>query len=447
MTVGDDEALQQELTSTQFEYVRRIAQGGMGQVIEVAHRALRYPAVMKLLKEAEPSVLEDMTRRLLREGRVLTSVRHPNILQVMDFGFTAKNRPYLVSELLVGKTLKQEIAARGPLPVSEIVEVMAQILAGLEHAHDKGLVHRDLKPDNIMWLDADSKGSRHVKILDFGIVKIVDEGMQAQVGGVQPTVPGYLLGTPAYLAPEQAIGGPIDVRTDLYAMGGVLFYLLTGRQPFSGKDMLEVLRAHLSSPPTPPSRLRADVPPLLDDVVVRALQKKREARFSSASEMRDALHAAIKGQTTATAPLPDVVTKPLPARTPSGVGPLVGDKPVGGRVLGPRSTVKMTESEALAARGGVGVQPQEPEGTLYETSPLGNAKSAHVAPRDERAIVDEPRGEARASQTDRAERAIAPRSIRQPPQRPWLYVTKIVVISLVLALATVGLFHMIGLDP
>ena len=157
---------------------------------------------------------------------------HPNIVEIFDLGRTAEGRPYLAMERLVGRTLKQEVAARGALPVAEAIGLVKQLLAGLAAAHGAGLVHRDIKPDNLFLCDAGADGARRLKILDFGIVKVVSAGKRGPRPLAIPTGEGMAIGTPRFLSPEQATGRPVDARADLYAAGCVLFWLIAGRDPF-----------------------------------------------------------------------------------------------------------------------------------------------------------------------------------------------------------------------
>lgn len=281
-----------DLSASPYEPIAALAIGGMGEVHKVRHRGFGHEAVMKLTKRISDELTEDLTRRLLREGRVLKSLVHPNIVPALDLGFTLSKRAYLVTELVVGKTLKDEVREHGPLPLELCVEVCSAILSALQVAHEAGVVHRDMKPDNVMLTAADANGKRETKVLDFGVAKILGEEMKAQLGGVPATIEGLMVGTPAFASPEQIAAKPVDGRTDIYGVGGVLFYLLTGRPPFVGLDANEVMVAHLSQLPDPPSRLRPEVSPALDEVVLRALAKEPADRFSTAGDMLRALQAA-----------------------------------------------------------------------------------------------------------------------------------------------------------
>ncbi len=149
----------------------------------------------------DADLASELTKRLLREGRVVSGLKHPNIVQVSDFGFTSTGRAFMVAEYVDGKTLKQEVAQRGALPIEQVLEIGKQMLSGLGYAHAAGVVHRDIKPDNIMLLAPNERCVQDVKILDFGIVKIVNEALQHQVGAGVPTAEGMMIGSPAFMAP------------------------------------------------------------------------------------------------------------------------------------------------------------------------------------------------------------------------------------------------------
>lgn len=450
MSAGD-EALVSELSTTPYEYVRPLARGGMSSVHLVRHRALGHELVMKLLGiTKDPDQREEMTRRLLREGRVLRSLQDPRILRVVDFGFTRSMRAYLITELLAGKTLKEEVKANGPLPTSDVIEIARQVLGGLDHAHAVGLVHRDLKPENIMWLDSDAGRERRVKILDFGIVKILDVGVQMKVGGIVPTVPGQILGTPAYASPEQIAGMPADARADLYGVGGVLFFLLTGRGPFVGKDTFTLLQAHIMDKPAPPSHLRPDVPAWLDAVVLKALAKDRRDRFGSAREMLEVIErgAAISAPAGATTiKLEDVETQPLPPQTLRDLAMETASPGLARSPEPPNAAMAPAPPRPLPTH-----PPRGP--TVYQSSPLQQAL-ASAAERPPLAAADGQRlpavGRPRAKTLSSAAPPIEPerpgsRRSRGRDMRA-LYWGKVVLWGILVALALIGLLRVAGLDP
>ncbi|KYF99864.1 protein kinase, partial [Sorangium cellulosum] len=272
----------------------------MGEVIEAEHRALRKRVVVKLVRRAlagDPRFAD----RLRVEAQALAAVSSPHVVAVLDLGRTPSGRPYLVMERLEGRTLGEELARRGALPVAEAIDLVRQVLAGLAAAHRVGLVHRDVKLDNVFLCAPGSAapgGGRVAKLLDFGVAKVLDGGgvEPGAVGAVgaerpfplagpaYPTEAGLLVGTPRTASPEQARCQPVDARADVYAVGLLMYTLLVGHGPFAHlDDALEVLRAHVLEAPAAPSRRAAQpIPPALDGAVLRALAKRPEERFQSA---------------------------------------------------------------------------------------------------------------------------------------------------------------------
>ncbi|WP_434043228.1 MULTISPECIES: serine/threonine-protein kinase [Sorangium] len=273
------------LYGTPYRPVRWLGRGGMGEVIEAAHVGLDKPVVVKLLHRdlnREPRLVE----RMRVEAQSLARLAHPNLVTVTDFGRTAEGRTFLVMERLLGRTMREELAARGALPALEALDLVTQTLAGLAAAHGAGIVHRDVKLENLFVCDADAQGRRVVKVLDFGIAKVVAPGGdgRAPAPSLYQTEEGVLVGTPRYLSPEQACGLAVDARTDVYAAGVVLYTLLAGRGPFEHvRPVHELVRAHASEVPAPPSwHAPWPVPPELDRAVMRALEKRPELRFPDA---------------------------------------------------------------------------------------------------------------------------------------------------------------------
>ncbi|WP_437673411.1 serine/threonine-protein kinase [Sorangium sp. So ce131] len=274
------------LYGTPYRPTRRLGRGGMGEVIEAAHVGLDKPVVVKLLHRdlsREPRLVE----RMRVEAQSLARLAHPNLVTVTDFGQTAEGRTYLVMERLYGRTMREELAARGALPALEAIALVEQALAGLDAAHGAGIVHRDVKLENLFVCDPDAQGRRVVKVLDFGIAKVLasqGDG-RAPSPSLYQTEEGVVVGTPRYLSPEQVSGLAVDARTDVYAAGVVLYTLLAGRGPFEHvKPLVELLRAHASEVPAPPSRHAPwPTPPELDRAVLRALEKRPELRFPGAA--------------------------------------------------------------------------------------------------------------------------------------------------------------------
>src|ERR671937_222326 len=227
----------------------------------------RYRILRKLGAGGMANV-ELFIERFRREAKSAAGLSHPNIVSIYDRG-QAEGTYYIAMEVIEGRSLKELILTRGPLPIGQAVAFTLEILEALRFAHRHGIIHRDIKPHNILI------GER-LKVTDFGI---------ARAGASQMTEAGSIMGTAQYLSPEQARGAPVTASSDLYAVGIVLYEMLTGHVPFTGETPLEIAMKHLSSVPKPPSELRPEVPHDLDMVVLRALAKDPDERYQSAEEM------------------------------------------------------------------------------------------------------------------------------------------------------------------
>jgi serine/threonine-protein kinase len=276
------------IVDTRYELRRLIAHGGMGLVFEAHHRFTRRMVALKLLPEAlRPK--REARGRLLREAHALETIRHPGIVEVLDAGVCADNGPYVVLEMLEGRTLDGILAARRRLSIADAVQVGRQVCDAVAHAHARGVVHRDLKPSNIFVARSET---RHevVKLIDLGVAAM-DEEQLAQLDR-KLTTAREVLGTPEYMAPEQLWGREVDARTDVYAIGMSLLECLTGEVPYGG-EYPDVL-VQVSNSPAPPDvrSRRGDVSPTLAMVVEHALEKEPGARFQTALELGRALAAA-----------------------------------------------------------------------------------------------------------------------------------------------------------
>ncbi|WP_437781586.1 serine/threonine-protein kinase [Sorangium sp. So ce1097] len=289
------------LEGTPYRALRALGRGGMGEVVEAEHRALRKRVVVKLVRRA----LADDPRfadRLRVEAQALAAVSSPHVVAVLDLGQTPAGRPYFVMERLEGWTLGEELQRRGALPVVEAIELVRQVLAGLAAAHRVGVVHRDVKLDNVFLCApgaAAPGGARVAKVLDFGVAKVLDGALADAAPGAPPAVDGpayptdagLLVGTPRTASPEQARCQPVDARADVYAVGLLMYTLVVGHGPFAHvEDALGVLRAHVMETPAPPSRYAAQrIPAALDRAVLKALAKRPEERFQSAEAFGEEL--------------------------------------------------------------------------------------------------------------------------------------------------------------
>jgi eukaryotic-like serine/threonine-protein kinase len=257
-----------------------VASGGMATVWRGTDEVLGRPVAVKVLHD-RLSRDRDVMARFRREARAAARLSHPAVVRVFDTG-DQDGLSYIVLELSEGRTLQEVVDSEAPLPPAEAVGIVRTVLQGLAHAHRLGVVHRDIKPGNIL-LDAGG----HVKVTDFGIAKAsFAEDL---------TTTGNLIGTARYLAPEQVEGGPIDARADLYATGIVLYELLTGRGPFEAETNLAAATKRLAEDPPPPGALRSGIPRSLDAVVMRALARHPDQRYQTAEEMSAALERAVPG--------------------------------------------------------------------------------------------------------------------------------------------------------
>jgi eukaryotic-like serine/threonine-protein kinase len=263
-----------------------IGSGGMGEVWRANHRFLARPAAIKLIK---PEVLGAMTKqqrdvlvqRFRREAQAAATLRSPHTINLYDFGVTSDGTFYYVMELLNGMDLQTLVTKHGPLPPARAVYLLQQACESLAEAHGRGLVHRDIKPANIQVCRMGDYCD-WVKVLDFGLVKTL--GGEVPEPGL--TAPNMVTGTPAYLSPESALGEPVDHRTDIYALGCVAYWMLTGRYVFTGESAMQIVARHTSAEPTPPSRHSGfDVSAALDELVLACLKKKPGERPATAREL------------------------------------------------------------------------------------------------------------------------------------------------------------------
>jgi serine/threonine-protein kinase len=295
-----------------YEIVRRIGEGGMGAVYEARHTVIGKRVAVKVLLE---KFLEkpDLVARLLQEARLASSIGHENIVDVTDFGTTTDGRAFVVMEFLEGESLAQLVIRDAPLPVERSLRITRQVASALGAAHAKGIVHRDVKPENVYLVrrgDAD-----FVKVVDFGVSKAVhatDESPEWQ----RLTRTGMVLGTPLYMSPEQARGGEdVDSRADIWAVGVMLYECLTGEVPFRAPNYLGVISQVLTKEATSPTGLRPElgIPPAVETVVMRALEKDRDRRYQRMSDLERDLDRILGGDHDVGLPAADPAVPPVPA--------------------------------------------------------------------------------------------------------------------------------------
>ncbi len=291
-----------------YEILGPLGAGAMGEVYRARDAALNREVAIKVLP-AYVSRDPDRLRRFQQEAQAAGALNHPNILAVYRFG-SYSGAPYLVSELLIGGTLR-ETMNRGSMPVRKVIDIGVQIARGLAAAHEKGIIHRDLKPENF-FLTKDGQ----VKILDFGLAKLAQPPTDVhdrRPSGIEETHPGMLVGTAGYMSPEQVRGTTVDHRADVFAFGGILFEMLTGKRPFSGSSWAETMASILKDDPPPFSQAAPGTPVALQRVVLRCLEKSPDERFQSASDLAFALEALSDPASGATTPANQ---EPGPRRLP-----------------------------------------------------------------------------------------------------------------------------------
>jgi serine/threonine protein kinase len=282
--------LSDPFAGTSYRTLGILGAGASARVYEVEHRTIHKRLVAKLLHLSfaeDPQVVE----RMLKEGRALASVQHPNLVEVVDFSYTDDGIPYLIMERLAGTDLRQALKETGPMPLKRALRYATQALSALHAAHSADIIHRDVKPENL-FLHRLPSGRQAIKVLDLGLAKARELSERKPLGESEyPTEEGALVGTPHYMAPEQISNGEVDGRTDVYAMGCVLYELVTGVPPFDRhKTAPDILQAHLLEAPVPPSkRARRHALRVVDGLVLKALAKNQRDRYESAEEFEIAI--------------------------------------------------------------------------------------------------------------------------------------------------------------
>jgi len=285
----DADALKPGTLCGAYVLKRELASGGGGTVYEASHRILGRRAAVKVLRR-QLAASPQMVARFVQEARAVNMIKHPSIVDIFEFDDLPDGRPFYVMELLDGIDLRTILNERGRFPPGEVLEILEPVCSALQAAHDLGIVHRDLKASNIFI--ANVGGARVVKLLDFGIAKLLHP--DAGEGGL--TVVGTRLGTSYTMAPEQIRGDGVDARTDIYALGVVLYHLLTGQYPFRAETMTDIERQHLEAPAPRPSQA-APVPPALDAIVLRCMEKDAARRYQTVKAFIEALRDVVGSKT------------------------------------------------------------------------------------------------------------------------------------------------------
>ncbi len=293
---------------------QRIGSGGMGVVYAGEHTTIGRKAAIKLIREEHAQ--SPHARDLLTEARAASAIRHHGIIDVYGFGHQPGVGQYLVMEYLEGQPLNELIREQAPLPPARALPILCEVLDALSAAHAVGVIHRDLKPSNI-FVVRQSNGTEYIKVLDFGLAKRTStpDGTSAQ------THSNLVVGTPQYMAPEQALCEAVGPQTDLYAVGVIAFELLTGQRPFPGRSHMEVVAHHLKTPPPAPSML-VPQPPELDALVLRLLAKEPKERPASASAVASELRALLQPSDGAPVLVPRTISRPIAAVKPADSAPV-----------------------------------------------------------------------------------------------------------------------------
>jgi serine/threonine-protein kinase len=281
----DPDALNPGTVAGAYVLQRMVASGGGGTVYEAQHRLLGRRTAVKVLRR-ELASSPQMVKRFLREALAVNVIKHPHIVDIYEFGELPDGRPFYVMELLEGVDLRTMLTEKGRFSPPEVVELLEPVCSALEAAHAQGIVHRDLKASNILICQRD--GRPFPKLLDFGIAKL----LHPENGDAGLTVVGTRLGTSYTMAPEQIRASTVDARTDIYALGVVLFHLLTGQYPFRGEKMSDIERQHLETPP-PRASQHAPVSTVLDAVILKAMEKAPDRRFPTVKAFFEALQQAV----------------------------------------------------------------------------------------------------------------------------------------------------------
>lgn len=439
--VSNEEELNGQLVSGRYRVIRALGEGGMGKVYLAEHEAIEKRIALKVLHR-EYSANPDVVERFKQEAISASRIKHPNVIDIFDFGQLDDGSCFIAMELLEGQDLGDALQQRGVFSPEQAVQIALQICRALQTAHARGVVHRDMKPENV-FLQTTPDGEQNVKIVDFGIAQLrkAEDTDAPAPGRRRLTKTGMIFGTPEYMAPEQARGQGIDHRSDIYATGIILYELVSGSVPFMGQSLLEVLNHHVLSPVPP---LRHKYPQIqisaeLEALIYQALEKRPEDRFESMKALAEALvqtpegaalgrHSLVSLTSLTDAPQTQVSPAPLDASTqihgsPRGTTPIVGAQTIPELPAGvpQRSWTPLISVLGFALVGMIGFAVwKNLSGPSPEEKPASS--DAPVAP--ERAVAAAPEGQNLAPAP---EPAVAP-AAQEKPAAPEQIVLSVVTV-------------------
>jgi serine/threonine protein kinase len=292
----EEENLVGRIIEGRYQLTELIAEGTMGRVYLGVQLRLERPVAIKIMRQSGILADERFAKRFCREASIASQLTHPNIVSVFDYGETEDGKLFMVMEYLEGEPLSEILERHAPLPAERALAIAIQIARALRRAHDAGVVHRDLKPANVI-VSTDEEGFDFVKVLDFGLVKLFARDaseVSSPFSDDELTRPGNMVGTPDYVSPEQALGDEVDARTDIYALGVLLFHMIAGRLPFVGGTIVELVKQHLDAPVPEIAAVSPGVrcPPAIEALIGRAMMKLRDHRFATTDQMLEALKGA-----------------------------------------------------------------------------------------------------------------------------------------------------------
>ncbi|MBX9723566.1 MAG: serine/threonine protein kinase [Candidatus Obscuribacterales bacterium] len=287
----EDDQLIGTIFADKYEILSLLGEGGMSRVYKARHTFMKRSVAVKILHESATDNVIAKARFQL-EAEAASALSHPNVVTVHDYGLTPSQQAYFVMDCLEGQNLSGLLEQVGYLNLQEAVEIFAQACEGLDHAHRKGIIHRDIKPSNLVLLKQED-GSNQVKLVDFGIAKLVTIGKEESKKKPNITQTGEIFGTPAYMSPEQCCGRALDARADIYSFGCLMYEVLSGQPPFRGENFVGTAVLHVNNPPVPLGQVaKVTVPAPLEAVIMKCLEKDPAKRYASAAELKQALFDA-----------------------------------------------------------------------------------------------------------------------------------------------------------